>query len=78
MSPAHRPSLPPGDISVIHFLEVESTPGTQCGRKNLVIKSPNDSMGIRVHDLPACSAVPQPTAPPRVAGTNIFEENMWS
>ena len=26
----------------------------------------NDTIGNRTRDLPACSAVPQPTVPPRV------------
>ena len=29
------------------------------------MKNSNDSIGNRTHDLPACNAVPQPTAPPR-------------
>ena len=29
------------------------------------MKNSNDTIGNRTHDLPACSAVPQPTAPPR-------------
>ena len=41
----------------------ESTPGPQCGQKDFEIS--NDTMGNRTRDLPACSAVPQPTAPPR-------------
>ena len=28
-------------------------------------KNSNDTIGNRTHDLPACSVVPQPTAPPR-------------
>ena len=28
------------------------------------MKNPNDPIGNRTHDLPACSAVPQPNAPP--------------
>jgi hypothetical protein len=28
-------------------------------------KNSNDPIGSRTRDLPACSAVPQPTAPPR-------------
>jgi hypothetical protein len=28
------------------------------------MKTPNDLIGNRTRDLPACSAVPQPTAPP--------------
>jgi len=30
------------------------------------MKNPKDTIGNRTRDLPACSAVPQPTAPPRV------------
>ena len=29
------------------------------------MKNSNDTVGNRTRDLPACSAVPQPTAPPR-------------
>ena len=29
------------------------------------MKNSNDNIGNRTRDLPACSAVPQPTAPPR-------------
>jgi hypothetical protein len=29
------------------------------------MKKSNDTIGIRTRDLPACSAVPQPTAPPQ-------------
>jgi hypothetical protein len=40
------------------------------------MKNPNDIIGNRTRDLPACSAVPQPTAPPRappyIAGHRHF------
>ena len=29
------------------------------------MKNPNDPIGNRIRDLPACSAVPQPTTSPR-------------
>jgi len=29
------------------------------------MKNPNDNIGNRTRDLPVCSAVPQPNAPPR-------------
>ena len=32
------------------------------------MKNSNDTIGNRTRDLPACSAVPQPTAPRRVPG----------
>ena len=48
------------------LLEVELIPGPYCGRKYYVDeKKSNDTIGDRTRDLPACSAVPQPTAPPR-------------
>jgi len=31
------------------------------------MKNSNDTIGNRIRDLPACSAVPQPTAPPRAS-----------
>jgi hypothetical protein len=34
------------------------------------MKNSNDTTGIRTRELPACSAVPQPTAPPRAHCTN--------
>ena len=39
------------------------------------MKNSSDTIGNRTRDLPACSAVPQPTAPPRapvVAYRNII------
>jgi hypothetical protein len=36
------------------------------------IKNSNDTIGNRTRDLPACSAVPQPTAPPRNFVMYIF------
>jgi len=44
------------------LLEAESNPGPLCGREYYV----NNSIGNRSRDLPACSAVSQLTAPPRV------------
>ena len=41
------------------------------------MKNSNDTIGNRTRDLPACSAVPQPTAPPRapaVKGILVIKE----
>jgi hypothetical protein len=38
------------------------------------MKNSNDTIGNRTRDLPACSAVPQPTAPPR-APRNMSTSN---
>jgi len=35
------------------------------------MKNFNDTIGNRTRDLPACSAVPQPTAPPRTQMKNV-------
>jgi len=37
------------------------------------MKNSNDSIGKRARDLPACSAVPQLTAPPRVLSSLKLE-----
>ena len=48
------------------LLEAESTPGpyTAAGRI-MPMKNCNDTIGNRTRDISGCSAVPQPTAPPR-------------
>jgi len=59
-----RLNPPPRKYSWYSFLlEAESTPGPQCGRKDYVNVS--NTIGNWTRDLPTCSAVPQPTAPPR-------------
>ena len=76
----HRPSLPHRKYSWYSFLlEAESTPGPQGDRKDYV----NDTIGNRTRDLPACSVMPQPTAPPhnpilvripKVLGWNLYQD----
>ena len=46
------------------------------------MKNPNDTIGNRTRNLPACSAVPQLTVPPRVPDTGGELQNsqlhgMW-
>jgi len=53
------------DTLVLISVRVSVTPGPQCGRKDKPIKCLNDNIRYRTRDLPACSAVPQPTAPKR-------------
>ena len=55
VSPTHLPPLPPGNIPGIH-----STVG-----RIMSIKNSSDTIRNRTCDLPTCSVVPQPTAPPR-------------
>ena len=39
------------------------------------MKNCNDTIGNRTRDLPACSAVPQPTAPPRAPTPTVRRRN---
>ena len=45
-------------------------------RKDYVNKNSNDTIGNRTRDLPACSAVPLPTAPPR-APIKLVPQIIW-
>jgi hypothetical protein len=38
------------------------------------LENSNDTVGNRTRDLPACSAVPEPTAPPRTPTHTILVE----
>ena len=53
VSPTHRPRLTPRNDPDIHF----------CQKCFISMKDSNDTIGIRIRDLPACSAVPRPSAP---------------
>jgi len=45
------------------------------------MENSNDTIGNRTRELPTCSAVPQPTAPPRAPTEKKYEEkimtHMW-
>jgi hypothetical protein len=69
VSPAHRPSLPPGNIPGIHFCKRLSRPqGHSAAARIMSIENSTYTIGNGTSDLPACIAVPQPTAPPRAPG----------
>jgi len=43
------------------------------------MKNSNDIIGNQTHDLPACSAVPQPTVPPRAPEIHTYmQRNKWA
>jgi len=66
-SRTHRPPLPPGNIPGTHFCERQSRlQGHGATGRIMSIKNSNDIIEIRTRNLPACSAVPQPTASRRV------------
>ena len=66
VSPSYQPPLHLRKYSGNSFLlEAESIPGPYCDRKDYGNKYSSDITGNQTRDLQACSAVPQPTAPPR-------------
>ena len=57
---------PPGNIPGTHFRWRLSRPqGHSAARRIMSMKNSSDTIGNRTRDLRTCSAVPQPTAPPR-------------
>jgi hypothetical protein len=79
VSPTHRPPLPPGNIPGTYFCWRLSQPlGRSAAGRIMSMKNFNDTMGNRTRDLPACSAVPQPTAPQAACSkvTYIVDRNM--
>ena len=73
VSPTHQPPLPPGNIYNSHFCRrlSQSQDHSAAGRF-ITIKNSNDGNGKWTRYLPVCSAVPQPTAPPRTGGKTSF------
>ena len=66
---------PPGDIPGTNFCQRVSRPQghSAAGRMIMSMTYSNDTIWNRTRDLSACSAVPQPTAPPRAPSSlNIF------
>jgi hypothetical protein len=62
----HRPPLPTRNIHAIHFCESLSQPqGHSAAGRIMSMKKSKNTIGNQTRDLPACIAVPQPTAPPR-------------
>jgi hypothetical protein len=56
---------PPEHIPGTHFCYSLSQPrGHSAAERIMSMKNSRDSIGNRTRDLPVCSAVPQPTAPP--------------
>ena len=70
VSPTHRPPLPPRKYSWHSFLlEAESTPSAAV--RIMLLKNSSDTIANRTHGLPDCSAVPQPTGPPRAPDSRV-------
>jgi hypothetical protein len=61
VSPMHRPHLPLGKYSWYSFLLADDWPqGHSAARRIMSMKNSNDTIGNRIRNLSACSAVPQP------------------
>jgi hypothetical protein len=59
VSPKHRPSLPPGNISGTHFCSRLGLPKGHSAAERIMSIKNSDTIGNRSRDLPVCSAVPQ-------------------
>jgi hypothetical protein len=76
VSPTHRPPSPQGNIPGTRLCYRLSQPQGHCaGGRIMSMKNSNDTIGNRTRDLPAYSAVPQQTAPPRGTPTNAHDRS---
>ena len=56
---------PSGNTPVTHFCQsLSQSQGHSAAGRIISMKNSNDTIGNRTRDLPACSVVPKPTAPP--------------
>ena len=79
ISPTHRPPLPPGNIPGTHFCWRLSQPqGHIADGRIMSMKNYNYTIGNRTRDLPTCTAVPQPTTPPRVPSLFRSQYNYYA
>jgi hypothetical protein len=69
----YRPGIIPGT-----HLSYSRPQGHSVNRRIMSIKNSNDNIRNRTRDLPPCSAVPQPTAPPRDPLRNEEPCNLYS
>ena len=76
VSPTHRPPLPPGKIPGTNSYQRLSRPQepSAAGRIKSMQNS-EDPVRNQTRDLPACSALPQPTAPVSNVGMKCVKHN---
>jgi hypothetical protein len=66
-------AFPPRNLPGTHFCYRLSRPqGHSAAGRIRSIEKPNDLIGIRSCDLPACSIVPQPTTLPRAPSEDLY------
>jgi hypothetical protein len=58
------------------LLEAESTQGHSAAGRIMSMNNSNDTIGNRSRDLPVCSAVHQPIAPPRAPTSSLLGPNV--
>ena len=64
---------PPGNIpGTLFCYSLSHLQGHSAAGRIMSMKNSNDTIGNRTRDLPACSAVPQPTASPRAPKISIL------
>ena len=70
---------PPGNIPGTHLCYRLGRPqGHSAAGRIMSMKNSYDTIGNRTRDLPTCSAVPQPTAPPRTPSAILTLVNKLS
>jgi hypothetical protein len=73
VSPTHRPPLPPRKYCWYSFLlRGWVSPRVIVWPEVLSMQKSNDTMWNQTRDLPACSAVPQSTAPPQTGPCTVY------
>ena len=73
VSPTHRPPLPPLNIPGTHSCWRLSRPqGHNTGGRIMSMNNSNDTVGNRIRELPARSAMPQPNAPSHTSCIRII------
>jgi len=73
VSPTHRPPLYPGNTPGTYFCyRLSQSQGHSAAGRIMSMKNSNDTTGNQTRDLSTCSAVPQPTAPPRAPFFRIY------
>ena len=79
VSPTHRSPLPRQEIFLV--LRLSRPQRHSAAGRIMPKKNSNDTIGIRTRHLPACSIMPQPTAPtraPRILKTHYILKLEWN
>jgi len=82
VSPMHQPPLPPRKYFWYSFLLNAKSPQSHSSAGKIIsMKNFIDTIGNCNRDLPTCSAVPHPTAPPRapfiICNFRYFKSRVW-